>query len=83
MTASFWLRLRRLFRLWILLVATTFIPSAIFAYDGEDQIRVAYDSSGESVIGYDAVSVLATGRKEKRNGWGSKRGQFLGSTTFD
>lgn len=64
MTSSFWLRIRWLLRLWILLVATTFVLPASFAYDAQNQTTVAYDSSGESAVGYDAASVLATGEKE-------------------
>ena len=64
MTMSFLLRLRCLLRLWILLVATAFAPPAIFAYDVQNQTTVAYDSSGESVIGYDAVSVLAPAKRK-------------------
>jgi len=35
-------------------------------YDGQNQTTIAYDSSEESGIGYDAVSVLATGEKKNR-----------------
>lgn len=74
MTMCFWLRLRWLLRLWVLLVATTSAPPAIFAYDAEKQATVAYDSSCESVVGYDAVSVLARGEKE--NGAAGNRVPF-------
>jgi len=63
---SIWLQLRWLLRLWILLAATTFTPPVTFAYDGQHQTTVAYDITGESACGYDAVSVLAT--DEKKNG---------------
>ena len=41
-------------------------PAFSFAYDRQSQITVAYDGSGESVVGYDAVLVLVTG--EANNG---------------
>ena len=65
MTMNFWLRLRWLFQIWFLLAATTFIPPSAFAYDGQNQTAVAYNSSGESSMGYNAVSVLT---REKKSG---------------
>jgi hypothetical protein len=50
----------------VLLVGTAFNSSANFAYDGQNQTTVGYDISGEYSVGYDAVTVLATGEKKSR-----------------
>lgn len=64
MTMTFCPRLQWVLGLWILLVVTTLTPPAIFAYDGQNQLTIAYDTGGESNVGYDAVSALATGEKQ-------------------
>lgn len=64
LTVSLCQRLRWLLPLWIFLAPLTCVP-AIFAYAAGCQTTVTYDSKDESAIGYDAVSVLATGGKEK------------------
>ncbi len=65
MSASFWPGWGWLLRFWTLLVATTFVSPAAFAYDGKNQTAIAYDSSGGSVLDYDAVCVLAPPTESK------------------
>ena len=48
-----------------MLIAATFIPPGIFAYDGQRQATGAYDGSGESlVLGYEVGSRLPRGEME-------------------
>lgn len=74
-----WQRLRWRLWLWTVLLATTLTPPAIFAYDGQHQTTVAYDSSSESAVRYGAHSVPST--SEKRDGTTGDRvifGEFHG-----
>jgi hypothetical protein len=64
MTMNVFQRFRWLLGLWMLLAAVIFVPPATFAYDALNQLTVAYDGSGESDAGYDAVSVPATSEKK-------------------
>ncbi len=77
---SFWLRIRWMVRMWILLVATCLAPLAGFAYDEQNQTTVAYDTSGECAVGYETPSVLATG--EKINGANRDRFPFAEFARF-
>ena len=74
MTSTFWLRLWWLFRLGMLLFAATFPLPTSLAYGGQSQRSVAYDRSGESTVGYDAVSELTT--TERKNGTAGDRVYF-------
>jgi len=49
-----------LLRLWMLLV----VPSATFAYDGQNQANPAYDSSRQSADSYNVVPVLTAGNRD-------------------
>ena len=61
MNTSFWLRLRWLLRLWMmLLVATPFTLFATFAYDGQNETTFTYDTRDESTVDYGDPSVLTT-----------------------
>ena len=77
---SFWLQLRWLLGLWLMLVAITFSSPAAFAYDTQDQATVAYDDSGQPAVDYDAVSVLARG--EKKSGTTERCARFAKFAEF-
>lgn len=77
---SYWLRIRWMVQMWILLVATCLAPLASFAYDEQNQTTVGYDTSGECGVGYEARSVLATG--EKINGANRDRFPFAEFARF-
>lgn len=86
MSRSFWMRLRWLLRLWMILLATpAFTTSVTFAYDGQNRAPVAYDSNGECAIGYDYASALTTGEKNDGTAGGrvlfAKVNQFLAAET--
>jgi len=64
MTRQFHIRLRSAVFLWVLLVITTLVPLAMFAYDGQSQTKVSGGNSDKAGCGYDAVPVLTAGEKK-------------------
>jgi hypothetical protein len=61
---SFWMRLRWLLRLWVLLVTTIFISTATFAYDKQNETKATYDERRECATDYGVVWVLTNGEKK-------------------
>lgn len=60
----------------VFLAVTIFAPSATFAYDRHNQVKLTYDSSRESAfLGYDVGSMLARGDME--NGIAGDRVRFF------
>lgn len=59
---------------WVWIAAAILAPCATFAYDGQDQTGLDYDSVRESTFGYDAGSALAT--DERKNGMVGSRVLF-------
>src|SRR5690606_33049840 len=59
---------------WVWIAAAILAPCATFAYDGQDQTGLDYDSVRESAFGYDAGSALAT--DERKNGMVGSRVLF-------
>jgi hypothetical protein len=75
----FWLRLRGLFGLWMLLAATNCALPSICAYGVQNQ--KALDNVGESFFAYDSLSALTASEKKYRMAEGcvllAKSAEFL------